>query len=232
MVLVIKLVIFLIGLFFQPFYIWAHYQAEKERIARMRRFARRRGFKFTEGIHRGMSREHRFLRKVDGGGHYALNIMKGKFDGHSVAMFDYHRSSINGEAEVWEYSLWIKREYCSFFVLDLEMDFPTLSVVEESNGLGFFSAIGDAFGLGDIDFESHEFSEKFDVRGDDRKFAYDFCNAQMMEHLLSQPVLPIEVEKRVLAICFDSLLEHQNIESSVGRLLAIRERMPDYLFAG
>jgi len=56
---------------------------------------------------------------------------------------------------------------------------------------------GDAWGFGDIDFELHEFSEKFNVRGKGKKFAYDFCNVQMMEHLLDQPVLhlPIDLTK-------------------------------------
>ena len=227
----IKLVIALIGLFFQPYYIWRHYQDEKERIARNRGRAEAAGFTFTDGIHRRMRRQYRFLNKVAGSGHYALNIMEGNFGGHSVTMFDYHRSSLNSKAKVWEYSKWIKREYCSFFCLDLEKDFPDLSVGKESNGLGFFARIGDAVGFGDIDFESHEFSEKFDVRGSDKKFAYDFCNAQMMEHLLSQRPFPIEVEANVLAISYDSLLERLDIESSVERLLAIRERMPAYLFA-
>ena len=226
-----KLAIVFVGLFFQPFYILEHYRNEKARIARMRLFAKRLGLEFTEGVHRGMKRELRFLRKVDGTRHYALNIMRGEFDGHSITMFDYHRAWINWDVEVWEYSRWIKRKYCSFFVLDLEKEFPALTVVEEREGLGVLKRIGDAVGLGDIDFESHEFSEKFDVRGDCRKFAYDFCNARMMEHLLSQPILPIEVEHKVLAISFECSLEDQDIQSSVGRLLAIRERMPDYLFA-
>ena len=33
------------------------------------------------------------------------------------------------------------------------------------------------------------------VRSKDKKFAYDFCNAQMIDYLLDQPVIPIEVEK-------------------------------------
>ena len=145
--------------------------------------------------------------------------------------WSFQCASIDWSVEVWEYSRWIKRKYCSFFVLDLEKAFPALTVVEERKGLGILKTIGNAVGLGDIDFDSHEFSEKFDVRGDCRKFAYDFCNARMMEHLLSQPILPIEVEHKVLAIGFECSLEDQDIQSGVGRLLAIRERMPDYLFA-
>ena len=117
-------------------------------------------------------------------------------------------------------------------MLDLGQDFPNLTIALESKGLGLFARIADAWGFGDIDFESHEFSEKFKVRSKGKKLAYDFCNAQMMEHLLDPPVLhlPIEVDKSALAIGIDRELRMQNVEENLGRLLAIRERMPSYLF--
>ena len=40
------------------------------------------------------------------------------------------------------------------------------------------------FGYQDIKFESAEFSKTFCVRSPDKKFAYDVCNAKMMEYLL------------------------------------------------
>jgi hypothetical protein len=40
------------------------------------------------------------------------------------------------------------------------------------------------FGYGDIKFESAEFSKTFCLRTPDKKFAYDACNAKMIEYLL------------------------------------------------
>ena len=93
-----------------------------------------------------------------------------------------------------------------------------------------FSKIAQAFGYDDIDFESAEFSRAFCVRSKDKKFAYDFCNAQMMEYLLANRDLSIEVEDRALALAFGKTLSAEEIESNLQRLAEIRARVPDYLF--
>jgi hypothetical protein len=234
LVFIAKIPIFIIGCFAQPMILRMHFQDDKRRICGMEPFAEGLGLTLNRDIRRNMKETYRFLRNVDGRGHYALNIMTGTYNGHEVTLFDYHTRSICGTASVWQYSRWFEHNYWSFLVLDLGQDFPTLSIDSEWKGLGIFSRLADALGAGDIDFESHEFSEKFSVRGKGKKFAYDFCNAQMMEHLLAQPVLhlPIEVEKSALAIRVNSALRKHDVKGSLGRLLAIRDRMPGYLFTG
>lgn len=69
------------------------------------------------------------------------------------------------------------------------------------------------------------------VRSKDKKFAYDFCNAQMIDYLLDQPVIPIEVEKNSLAIGFDDQHSIEKIELHLDHLLRIRTLMPNYLFS-
>ena len=71
---------------------------------------------------------------------------------------------------------------------------------------GLLSKIAQAFGYDDIDFESAEFSRTFCVRSKDKKFAYDVCNAQMMEYLLANRDLSIEIEGPALALAFDTRL--------------------------
>ncbi len=46
---------------------------------------------------------------------------------------------------------------------------------------------------GDIDFESREFSDHFDIRSESKKFAYAFCNPRMMEFLLTRKNLSLEI---------------------------------------
>ena len=104
--------------------------------------------------------------------------------------------------------------------------FPELKIGSE----GFFSKLGQALGYDDIDFESHEFSRKFCVRSGDKKFAYDVCNAQMIEYLLSNPDLTIEIEDNALAISFSRRLEPEQIETNLNRLVKLRSLMPNYLF--
>lgn len=87
---------------------------------------------------------------------------------------------------------------------------------------GFFSKIAQAIGFDDIDFESHEFSRQFCVRSSDKKFAYDFCNARMIEYLLAHPRLTIEVENHALAVCASGKIEPDQIQTSLEQLTGPR----------
>lgn len=231
--LIPKIPVFIVGCFIQPLYLYWHLKDEKEKIPRRASFARRLGLTLDRDIRRRMKKKYRFLRRVNGRGQYALNIMTGKYKGHEVTLFDYHTRSIAWGATVWEYSRWIEHHYQSFLVVNLGQDFPALSIDKEFRVFGFIPRVMDALGIGDIDFETHEFSEKFKVRSRDKRFAYDFCNVQMIEHLLALKVLhlPVTVERSALFIGIDSALNMQDVEGNLGWLLSIRERMPAYLFA-
>jgi hypothetical protein len=76
-----------------------------------------------------------------------------------------------------------------------------------------------------------EFSKRYQVKSDDKKFAYDFCNAQMIDCLLRQQDLIIEVESNVLAITFEGRLALDAIIPGYERLLLIRSLMPQYPFS-
>jgi len=69
------------------------------------------------------------------------------------------------------------------------------------------------------------------VRSRDKKFAYDVCNAQMIEFLLANTDLTMEMELDSLAISFSRRLRPEQIEANLQRLVTIRSLMPDYLFA-
>ena len=86
------------------------------------------------------------------------------------------------------------------------------------------------FDYQDIKFESAEFSKTFCVRSPDKKFAYDVCNAQMMEYLLANRELSVEIENQALALAFNNCLSVEQIEFNLQRLIEIRSRLPDYLF--
>ena len=59
---------------------------------------------------------------------------------------------------------------------------------------GLFDKIVSAFGKNDIDFESAEFSRKYFVKCDSRKFAYDIIHPRMMEFLLETEPGLIDIE--------------------------------------
>jgi hypothetical protein len=165
------------------------------------------------------------LDDLRGSDEHALNVLSGDFQGYPVTLFDFHYAT----SGVWWWApSWTIDNYASFVILNLNKNFPELTIGAEGGGL--FKMISDAFGGGDIDFESHEFSERYEVRSKNKKFAYDFCNAQMIDYLLGRPARFIEVEKDVLAVGSDSQHNAEILEAHLGHLLKIRSLMPNYLF--
>jgi len=179
------------------------------------------GLHFMPGKDRGMARRYRFLDKLRRGSQrYAFNVLSGSYQGHEVLLFDYHYRTGSGKNT--------HHHYLSFFILHLQVSFQELIIAPE----GIFSKIAQAVGYDDIDFESHEFSRKFCVRSKNKKFAYDVCNARMIDFLLSNTDLSIEIEDKVLAISFNSRLAPEQIEPNLNRLITVRSLLPDYLFTG
>lgn len=179
------------------------------------------GLRFDPAKDRSLARRYRFLDRLRrGSNRYAYNVLSGNYQGHDVMAFDFHYQTGSGK-DTHHY-------HFSFFILHLTAAFPELVIGPE----GVFSKIAQAVGYDDIDFESHEFSSKFCVRSADKKFAYDVCNARMIEYLLSNHDFGVEIESNVLAISFDRKLAPEAIEPNLNRLITIRSLMPDYLFSG
>jgi hypothetical protein len=214
------LVIFVFITIFAAAAVLAYISALKRRQA-MAAVASKLGLQFMPGKDRYMARQYRFLDKLRrGSNRYAFNIMSGGYKGNDVLLFDYHYKTGSGKNT--------HHYYISFFILHLPVSFPELVIGPE----GIFSKIAQAVGYDDIDFESHEFSRKFCVRSHNKKFAYDVCNARMIEYLLSNTDLSIEIEDRALAVSFSSRLSPEQIEPNLSRLITARSLLPDYLFTG
>jgi hypothetical protein len=197
------------------------YISSLKRREAMAAVASKLGLQFMPHKDRYMARRYNFLDKLRrGSNRYAYNVLSGKYKEHEVLIFDYHYKTGSGKNT--------HHYYFSFFILHLPVSFPELIIGPE----GIFSKIAQAVGYDDIDFESHEFSRKFCVRSRDKKFAYDVCNARMIEYLLSNTDLSIEVEERALATSFNSRLAPEKIEPNLDRLVTVRSLLPDYLFTG
>jgi hypothetical protein len=165
-----------------------------------------------------------FLKQLDKGeNRYAANVISGTYQNCQVLAFDYHyeTTSTDDKGHTQTHHHWF-----SFFILTMPVFFPDLHIRRE----GFFTKIAEVFGYQDIKFESAEFSRTFCVRSSDKKFAYDVCNAKMMEYLLANRDLNITIESQVLALAFDSRLGLDQFERDLQRLVEIRSRLPDYLF--
>jgi hypothetical protein len=202
------------------------YLSAKKRREAMMALAARLGLRFDPNKNRDLASRYNFLNKLRAGeNRYAFNTLSGPYQGHDVTAFDYHYETHSTDSKGHRET---HHHYFSCFLLHVPASFPELVIGRE----GFFSKVAQALGYDDIDLESHEFSRKFCVRSPNKKFAYDVCNARMMEYLLSNDDLTIEIEGDVLAITFNSRLSPERIESNLNRLVMLRSLLPDYLFSG
>ncbi|HLX96728.1 MAG TPA: DUF3137 domain-containing protein [Verrucomicrobiae bacterium] len=185
--------------------------------------AQRMGLDFGAAEDREIADRYGFLKQLaEGENRYACNVLSGTFQRNQVLAFDYHYETYTeGKGGRQTHHHWF-----SFFILSLPAIFPDLTIRREN----LITKVVEVFGYQDIKFESAEFSKAFCVRSPDKKFAYDVCNAQMMEYLLANRDLSVEIEFQALALAFNTRLSVEQIEANLQRLVEIRSRLPEYLF--
>jgi len=202
--------------------IYGMIQARK-RLEGLFALAQRLGLNFSAAEDYGLADRYGFLKQLaQGENRYARNVISGTYQQYPVLAFDFHYETYTqGKNGRQTHHHWF-----SFFILTLPAVFPDLTIRREN----LFTKVAEVFGYQDIKFESAEFSKAFNVRSPDKKFAYDVCNAKMMEYLLANRDMSIEIEDQVLALAFDTRLSVEQVESNLQRLVEIRSRLPDYLF--
>lgn len=202
----------------------SHLQEKKRREA-FALLAQRLGIDFSAGHDFLLPTRYGFLDAfAEGGNRYAYNVLSGDYLSHPVQAFDYHYETYSTDSKGNRQT---HHHHFSFFVLLMDRAFPELRIYPEN----FLSRIGQTLGFDDIDFESVEFSNAFTVRSKDKKFAYDVCNARMMEYLLANTTMSLEIEDQCIALGASGRLDPAQIPAQLDRLVAVRELMPEYLFA-
>ena len=197
--------------------------AERKRRAALFELAQRLNLDFDAGEDDGIPGQFGFLKQLNqGDNRYATNVISGTYRQNKVLAFDYHYETYTNDKNGRQ----THHHWFSFFILTVPVLFPDLTIRCEN----FFTKVAEVFGYQDIKFESAEFSKTFCVRSPDKKFAYDVCNAPMMEYLLANRDLSVELENEVIALAFNSRLAAEEFERNLQRLAEIRARLPDYLF--
>lgn len=188
----------------------------------MRSLANQLGYDFKPNHDASLAANYQFLNHMGkGSNRHALNVITGYTpSGHLIRIFDYYYEGIT------VFETMPKHHYHTVFTIALPDAMPELTVAPE----GIFSKVASLIGLETIKFESYEFSNRYRVQSKDKKFAYDFCNAQMMDYLLQHADLAIEVENHVLCIAHHGLLKAELLPKHHEHILNIHRLMPNYLF--
>jgi len=199
-------------------------QARKRREG-LFELAQRLGLNFSAAEDHELADRYNFLKQLaKGENRYARNVLSGTYQQNQVLAFDYHYETHSTDSKG---NRTTEHHWFSFFILTLPALFPDLTIRREN----FLTKVAEVFGYQNIKFESAEFSKTFCVRSPDKKFAYDVCNAKMMEYLLANRDLNVEIENQVLALAFNHCLSVGQVGANLQRLAEIRSRLPDYLFS-
>ncbi len=198
--------------------------AARKRREGLFELAARLGLDFSTAEDYSIADQFSFLKELaQGSNRYAVNVLSGNYQQNQVLAFDYHYETTYTDKN----GTHTEHHWFSFFILTLPVIFPELTIRREN----FFTKVAEVFGYQDINFESGEFSKAFNVRSPDKKFAYDVCNARMIEYLLANRDLSVEIENNVVALAFTAQLSADQFEANLQRLVEIRARLPEYLFA-
>ena len=197
------------------------------RTSELREFAEAKGFQFEEKPDtRIVDRFGELFSEIRRGhSRYGRNLLSGRYRDFEMTLFDYHFTTGSGKNR--------KKHVRSVTFMQLSREYPKLSIAPE----GLISKAVQSLGFDDIDFESHEFSSRYAVKSDDKKFAYDFCNAQMIELLLERDRAKLKINQNYLMLdwrdsAFDSKISVEKITPHFEDLLEIHSRIPSYLLEG
>ncbi len=199
--------------------------AKQKRQAALQQLAISLNFRFSPHKDNNIPRRFHFLEDFGKGtNRYAQNIFTGEFNGEAVTFFEYHYQTSSSDSDGSRYT---QHHHFTIFALSLPRSFAELVIKPE----GFFAKLGQALGFDDIDFESLDFSRRYQVKSNDKKFAYDFCNARMIDYLLNEQNLVIEVEGRTLALAYRGKFSAYELPGHLRKLQKIRSLIPSHLFA-
>lgn len=170
------------------------YQAEKKRKQGLLDLAHKLGLNFDPTPDRHHDDEYAHF-EVFRRGHSrkAYNTLAGaiNIDGkvYNIKMGDFTYKITSGSGKDQRTTTY---NFSYMILLMYQLDMPSLLIRKE----GMFDKLAGVFGFDDIDFESAEFSRKFYVKSDDKKFAYDVITPRMMSFLLEDCPVTVDIEQR------------------------------------
>ena len=216
-------------------------QAAKERarlrLEAMSNFANRMGFSFSTVLDASHDDEYAHFEIFrQGFDRYAYNTMSGPIDLGGAMVhcntgdFTYKTretyTTTDSKGRTTTRTRIVKHHF-SYFILELPFaSMPDVLIRRE----GLFDKIASAFGKNDIDFESSEFSRKYFVKCDNRKFAYDIINQRMIEFLLETKPGLIDIENsRICLTDGHTQWPIERFEGSLAWTLKFLEHWPDFV---
>ena len=178
--------------------VYAIHRESKRRREALAALAAQLGASFEPGNDRDLPRSFRqFAFFERGKDRTAYNTLRGAMDVAEwrveFTMGDYRYTVSQGDSET--------THKVSYALVHLPFAaVPDLFVRRE----GLFDKLSGALGFDDIDFESDEFSSRYHVTSNDKRFAYAVIHPRMIEFLMDAEPPPIQLSAGSLLLTRDS----------------------------
>ena len=191
--------------------------AGAKRQKALQQWTARLGWRYVHGNDESIEVRYGFDCLRRGRSRHAYNVCRGAWEERAAVAFDYRYVTGSGK----------NRQTHTFSAVIIESAVPLKSLLIRPEG--FFDKIAQAVGFEDIDFESAEFSRRFCVKADDKRWAYDVIHQRTMDFLLSSPAFSIEFNRESVIVWRDRRLDVADFEAALGVAAGLLSRLPDYL---
>ncbi len=189
------------------------------RRAELAAFAAARGLAFAP------ERDPDFERRVPpfpallrGDRRYAFNVAAGRDHERPVRCFDYHY-------QTYSHSRRGRRTHHHHFSAVLvECDLPLRPLVVRAENV--LDKLAGAVGFDDIDFESTDFSRRFHVQAEDRRWAFDVLHQATLEFLLASPVFALDFRPGAVLAWRDTQLAVADLPEALDVVHGVLDRLP------
>jgi len=176
------------------------------------------GLRFESRADKGFAARHPdFGCLARGHSRSAYNVAEGARNGRPLAAFDYRYVTGHGK----------NRSVHRFSGVVLGSLTPLRSLLIRAESV--FDRVAEAFGAGDIDFESAEFSRAFHVAARDKRWAYDVLHQRTIEFLLSMPRFSIEFGDSEVIVWRGRRFDPETFDDAIGVGEGILDRLPSYV---
>lgn len=153
---------------------------------------------------------------------YAYNLLTGSLLGRPFTGFDYHYETYSTDKDGKRQT---HHHYFSAAVLGTQIPLKPLLIRPE----GFFDKVTEFFGYDDIDFESAEFSKRFYVKAEDKRWAYDVLHARAMQFLLDAPHFTLQFAHDGVIIYRSSTFNIEDFQTAAQVVDGLLDQLPEYL---
>ena len=189
-----------------------------ERRKKIAAYAKSQGWQFSPDKDKIVQNRYQSFKCLKRGhSRYALNVMHGVRDKRNVTAFDYHYVTGHGKS----------RSTHNFSALVIQSPLPLKPLHIRPEHI--FDKMTDFFGYNDIDFESAEFSRKFFVKAQDRRWAYDVIHQRLIEYLLKAPKFHIQFDSKDIMAWRNNRFSEKDFDDAFDLIQEILSQLPDYV---